>query len=227
MNQESKRGFSYGVFKPDLGLGEVKSFFERAMICLMYTPKGERAGFFYNYLSPISELDSTLSHQGLVVIYRNQGVNLITAPYAYANLLMRQFLQKDFYVSNISAVPLIVGAFTDIFDETWPSIEAKNVRHPPEGYVEAIRSLERNYIKPFFDGSSLDVKRFVLKSSIEKMGFNSNIRELPRHENLMHIILVTTWIDLTKGEDMVQIGRVTEATLPKLKRLSRDLKLIK
>lgn len=223
MNAESGMGFSYGIFKKDISIDEVKKFLSSSMICVMRNSHGEKAGFFYNYLIPVSGTAEQLSHQGLVVIYKNSGVDLITAPYAYANYLMHEFLNGNFYVSNISAVPLIIGSFSEIFDDVWPSIKAKNIRLSLPGYKKVLMALEENYIKPFFEESVVSYSRFILNSPIEKMGFNSNIRELPRHEKLMHNLFTSNWIDPSKGEDMIQIGRVTTATLSKLERMFRDI----
>lgn len=224
MNQESKRNFEYGIFKKDITEEEKLKFLSNCLLCIMENQNGDSAGFFYNYLIPVIDLEATLSHQGLVVIYKNSGVDLITAPYAYANYLMREYLGKDYYVSNISAVPLIIGTFTELFDDVWPSITAQNARHPPKEYQSVIKALKTGYIDPFFSGTELDIKRFVLKSPLEEMGFKTNIRELPRHENLMHNIFTGSWIDLTIGEDMVQVGKVTEKSLTRFLELTQELK---
>jgi hypothetical protein len=72
-------------------------------------------------------------------------------------------------------------------------------------------SLYKNYIKAVFpDGTVIDLKRFVLKSPLKEMGFGIDIRELPRHKDINHILFTNYWIDLNKGEDMVQIGMMTE-----------------
>ena len=211
MNINSGRNFKYGIFDHDKTFIFKKHFYDNIILAIIKNKEDEYCGFFYNYLVPESvSLPSPLLHQGLVVIYNNKGKDLLKIPYLYSNLLMMEFLNKEFFVSNISAVPLIVGTVSEIFDDVYPSIYSDDVRFSPKEYGNYSQLLYDSYVKKYFpDGVIFDKKRFVLKSPLKEMGFGLNIKELPRHANWLHNAFTNNWIDLNHGEDMVQIGKMT------------------
>lgn len=206
MNKESGKNFKYGIFDPKTSFKEKVNFYKKIIVAIYETPQGELAGFFYNF--HIEENNKDLLHQGLVVIYKNSGLDLLMAPYLYSNILFYDYLKKDYYVSNISAVPSIIGIVSEIFDNVWPSFYSKDQRFPPnEDYKFFANKLYESYVQTYFpDGTVFDKKRFVLKSPLKEMGFGLEIRDLPRHKDINHIIFSFYWIDLNKGEDIVQIG---------------------
>lgn len=206
MNIESGRNFKYGIFDHDKTFIFKKEFYDSIILATIHDLQGKNCGFFYNILIPTSE-NKNLIHQGLVVIYNNSGVDLLKAPYLYSNVLMYEHLKEDYFISNISAVPLIIGTVSDIFDNVWPSIFSQDCRFPPVQYKEISSFLIKNYVSKYFpEGTIFDKKRFVLKSPLKEMGFGSNLKDLPRHSNWQHNLFSDHWLDLTQGEDIVQIG---------------------
>ena len=213
MNLESGNNLKYGIFKENITKEEIKDFFCKTIVAIIFNKKGEKCGFFYNYI--VSEKPLFI-HQGLVMIYKNEGHDLLTVPYMYSNKLMYEYFDKDFYLSNISTVPKIVGIFTEMFDNVWPSHTSKNVELAPKGYRNLGNKLYNEYILTFFpEGVFFNDKRFVINSPLKEIGFGTNIRKLPRHKDLMVNLFLFFWIDLSKGEDLVQIGEMTKKTYEK------------
>ena len=211
MNIESGRNFKYGIFDHDKNFAFKKEFYDNIILATITNEKQECCGFFYNYLIPSPEGGIPLLHQGLVVIYNNKGMDLLKIPYLYSNLLAHKFIKEDFFVSNISAVPLIIGTVSEIFEDVYPSIYCGDSRFPPLYYADYASLLYNHYVKKYFpDGTIFDKKRFVLKSPLKEMGFGNSIRELPRHANWLHNAFSNCWIDLSQGEDILQIGKMTK-----------------
>jgi hypothetical protein len=210
MNCESGKNLKYGIFDPDKPWSFKKEFYDQILLVTMHSEQGENIGFFYNYLIPINEQDK-LVHMGLVLIAKNPGVDLILTPYLYANNIIYEYLQKEYYASSITAAPLIVGIITDMFESVWPSIHANDQRFPPKNYQQMAQLLYEAYAKKYFpEGTIFDKRRFVLRSPLKEMGFGINMREMPRHPVLLHNLLTHSWLDLTQGEDMIQVGRMTQ-----------------
>jgi hypothetical protein len=217
INKDSGNNLKYGIFKPKITDEEIKNFFNNTIIALIYDKNGDLCGFFYNY---IIDYDPLFIHQGLVLIYKNHGNDLITIPYMYSNTILYRYFKKEFFLSNISTVPKIVGIFTDIFENVWPSHRSENVERPPKEYIALGEKLFNSYIKPFFpEGVFFNSRRFVLTSPLKEIGFETNIRELPRYKDLQVNLFLHFWIDLTKGEDIIQIGQMKEKTYKSFKKI--------
>ena len=208
INTESRNNLSYGIFNPDISDEELRLFFENIILAILYNEQNELAGFFYNV---IIDYEDPFVHQGLVMISKNSGLDLIRIPYLYSNIIMGNFFKKEFHTSNISTVPQIIGIFAEIFDDVWPHYYCNNLQLPPKDYKIYCQKLFDNYIKPFFPkGSSLNLKRFVLTSPLAKIGFATNMRELPRYKDINQMLFANFWIDTEKGEDLIQIGKYTD-----------------
>ena len=206
MNIESGNNFKYGIFDHDKTFVFKKEFYDSVIVATFHNLQGRNCGFMFNLLIPTSE-NKNLVHQGLIVIYNNSGVDLLKPPYLYSNVLMYEHLKEDYFISNISRVPLIIGNASDIFDNVWPSIFSQDCRFPPAQYKEISSLLMKELVYKYFpEGTVFDKKRFVLKSPLKEIAFGRNIKELPRHPNWQHNLFSDHWLDLSQGEDMVQIG---------------------
>lgn len=210
INKDSGNNLKYGIFKDEITELEIQHFFDNTLVALIYNNEGEISGFFYNYIVNEKPL---FIHQGLVLIYKNNGQDLISIPYMFGNKIMYEYFNQDFFLSNISTVPKIVGIFTEIFEDVWPSHISENVELVPKEYKILGKQLYQKYILPFFpEGVFFNQRRFVLTSPLKEIGFETNIRELPRYRDMKVNLFLNFWIDLNKGEDIVQIGKMTKKT---------------
>lgn len=207
VNKESGKNFNYGIFDPK----NQESFYKNSMICIMEL-NGEPAGFFYNV---IMEGEFKIVHQGLVLISKNVGENLLYYPYVQSNRLIWEQI-GDFYISNISSVPSIIGQVSTTYDQVWPSPYLNLDRPEDKNYIVVCEVLFKNYVKKFFpfpEEISLNKKRFVISSKVKEMGFDSNFRNLSRHPKLEVNLFCQFWIDYEKSEDIIQVGRFTKQTI--------------
>lgn len=157
-------------------------------------------------------------HAGLVMINHNSGSNLIAR--ASTGTAVLAYRKLGFYFStNISSTPSIVEAFSNITHKAWPSPKMQLIK-PPRGYRQVAESLVDNYVRHNFmagDQVEFDARRFVLRSSSQKMGFHTNIRQISRPTDFQFMNFCFIWLDYEKEEDMVQVGVVDWPTYCKIK----------
>jgi hypothetical protein len=217
VNKASGNDLKYGIFKENISKQEILDFFSKILLAVYYNEDNEVCGFFYNVI--IAE-DKPFVHQGLVMIFKNSGLDLLKIPYLYSNALMYEYFGKEYHISNISTVPNIIGIVSEIFEDVWPNYYSKNLQFPPKEYKDFCSLLYQEYIVPLFpSGITLNLKRFVLQSPLSEMGFGTNIRDLPRHHDVNQLLFVNFWIDLTKGEDLIQIGMMNQKSYENFKKI--------
>jgi hypothetical protein len=206
VNTTSGRKFEYGIFEPGIEPDAIREFFSHTTICVMRL-EGEAVGFFYNVV--LREASSAVIHAGLIVVAHNRGVNLVKVPYMHMALLQRR-LFGSYYFTSISATPSIIGAFCDTFSGAWPNYRGNMIRPPSGKYIGVLTLLVDEYIRKHFpEGQvSVDPRRFVMRSPSSAMGFEQDMRKLARYHNLAANMFCSYWLDYSKGEDLIQIGRM-------------------
>jgi hypothetical protein len=216
VNHLSGKALTYGVFDPSLNFSEIRSFLEKSNFCLI-KDKGEPVGFFYNLI--MKEESPAIIHAGLILLAKNRGVDLIKIPYGLMAILHYKNYGKHYY-SNICSTPSIIGIFSNMYSNVWPSHKANLIKPPNKYYYTVLDLLYSNYIKLYFpaDGLEIDKKRFILRSKFPDLGiFETNIRKLPRYSKAEINVFCLYWIDYTKGEDMIQIGVVDWYCIQKIR----------
>ena len=135
-----------------------------------------------------------------------------TAALAYSHV-------GPFLATNISNAPAAIQVFSNSVRKPWPAPEA-NLRKPSEEYKKAAKLLYENYILRYFMNPrsiAIDYKRFVVSSDLKDMGFETDLRHLPRSSKFKYMNFCNIWLDYSKQEDMVQVGRVDYLVILKLK----------
>lgn len=201
VNKESGKNFSYGIFDPK----NKKDFYDTSLICILEIDN-KPAGFFYNVILEFSSIK--IVHQGLVLISKNIGENLLYYPYVQSNIFIRENI-GDYYITSISSVPSIIGEIHNIFEEVWPSPFANLVRPPKKEYAMVAEKVFNEYVKkyfPFPEEVTFNKKRFIIESKAKEMGFERDVRNLSRDSRLEVNLFCQFWIDYTKNEDIIQVG---------------------
>jgi len=206
VNQISARPLRYGIFDPSNGLEATRDFLSSANLCLMHLD-GEPVGLFNNVI--LQRSSPTAIHAGLIMIARNTGVDLMRTSAIYMTILQRR-KYGSYYYTNISAIPFSIGVFCDVFRRAWPSYRSPMARPPGPDHLRMLDLLYKEYVQRYFpgDGVAIDRKRFVLRSPVDQMGFEPDIRKLPRHPKLQANLFCMFWLDYSRGEDLIQIGKV-------------------
>ena len=208
INESSGCNFSYGIFDKSK---DFKKQTENFIICVI-EKDDESVGFFYNYIME----EEKIVHLGLVLIAKNFGENLLYIPYMIASKIIYTYI-GEFYVTNISAVPKIIGSVISAFEDTWPAPKANLIRPNPE-YRRVAKLLYENYVKNYFpmpESISFDERRFILSCNAKEMGFESDFRKLARDADLEVNLFCMFWINYDKNEDMVQVAKYSKDSLAK------------
>ena len=81
-------------------------------------------------ISPIlSSLDKAILHWGLIVVYKNPGVDLISL-LALGNLVIGYEKLGGYYTTNITSTPSIIESFSKMVPDTWPHPDAQLKKYP-------------------------------------------------------------------------------------------------
>ena len=197
---------NYGIFKEDLD----RSILNNMIICLI-RKNGEYHGFFY---AVVVNDRLRLVHQGLIMIIKNEGVDLLTAPYHLLNqLIFEELDRRPYFASNITAMPKSIGSFCDLFSDVWPSPSADQLKCQFPEYRVLLDELVNGYIKRIFPPSyevKLCKNRFVLKSEIREMGFETDFHRLARDSRFEMNLFTHMWLKHDQEEDMVQVGKYNQ-----------------
>jgi len=208
VNKASGCNFSYGIFD---STKDFKKITENFLICVIEKDNNP-VGFFYNFILN----EPKVVHLGLVLISKNFGDNLLYIPYMIASRIIHDHI-GDFYITNISGVPKIIGTVIEIYDEVWPAPKSNLMRPPPE-YKTIANSIYSKYVKEYFpmpESISFDEKKFILSCNAKEMGFENDFRKLPRHSTLDVNLFCMFWLNYEKNEDIIQVGKYTKETVEK------------
>lgn len=204
INEESEANIVHPFLTKNLPILEIRKMFS-SIVITMIKVGDENVGFL---LSPIIEADGiTVAHAGLVVIAKNPGSDLLTLS-GLGSISVGYRTRGKMFTTNISSTPSIIESFTKLVTNAWPAPNKSLVR-PPKEYKKAVKVLYDNYIQKNFmdpDKLELDDKRFVIRSSSNKMGFNTRFHSISRSAAFKYLSFCFVWLDYDKQEDMIQVG---------------------
>jgi hypothetical protein len=206
INQKGMK-LDYGIFNDDFD----KAILNDLVVCLI-RKEGEYHGFFY---AAFVNEKLPLVHQGLIMIIKNDGADLLTAPYFLLNqLIFEELDRKPYFATNITAMPKSVGAFCDLFSNVWPAPSADLIKCPYPEYRALLDELLVRYIKkifPYPEETKICKNRFVLSSKVTAMGFKTDFHQLARDARFEMNLFTFMWLKHDQEEDMIQVGRYTES----------------
>ena len=206
INQLKESPLQHKLIAASTPLDEVKEIYSNMLVAVVLVKK-EAVGFL---LTPIlAEAPEPIAHGGLTVIAKNHGSNLLGLM-TLCNIKVLHNHYSKLYTSNISSTPSIIEVYTKFMRNVWPEPDA-NLIKAPSRYKKVFDTLIDKYVMEFFEDPEniiVDRKRFVIRTSSKKMGFNTNLRELSRSSKYKYFSFCFTWLDYEKEEDLVQIGMI-------------------
>lgn len=225
VNTISNKNFNYGIFDKTKSINK---FYSEILICLMEL-NGETVGFQYQVIYDNAKMP--LVHQGLVVIAKNTGVDLIGIEAQIAAVLIREII-GDYYSTTISSIPAVLEKFYNIFEEIWPSPYVSNLGRSCKSYREILKFLFDNYVKDYFplnEEHELHEKRFVIEFKVQENGFETDLRKMPRSEDFLINNFCMFWLDYSKNETVILVGKFSQEsflkTVAKLKKYAKEKEL--
>lgn len=205
INSKSNTKLTYGIFDDNLSLKEKYNYIKHMIISIAYL-KEEPVAFSYQYI--ISDNNLKILHQGLLLSYNNPGRD-ITFLNKMACFL---FYQKygEFYTTCLSSAPFAIGQVSRFFENVWPSPYSNNQKKPINSDYKGIAKIcFDKYVKVFFPNPeylNLDLNRFVVKSKAQEMGFEVDLRNMQRDDDLIVNLFSMFWINYKAQEIVLQIG---------------------
>lgn len=223
INKAAKANVIHPFLDKNSKIASLRQMFSSIVITLINV-ENETVGFL---LSPIiQEGDIIIGHAGLVVIAENPGSDLLILS-GLGSIKTGYKMHGRMFATNITSTPAIVESFTRLVTGVWPSPGARLIR-PPHRYGEVLNALFNGYIKKCFiepEKLVLDTRRFVIRSSANKMGFNTDFHSISRSNNFSYLNFCHVWLDYKKQEDMVQVGLVDLKAYIKVNLILAFLKL--
>lgn len=206
INKKSGANVVNKMLDISLSFDEVKSHFTNVIVALI-SKEDEPMAFV---ISPIlSSLDKAILHSGLIVVYKNPGVDLISL-LALGNLVIGYEKLGGYYTTNITSTPSIIESFSKMVPGTWPHPDAQ-LKKIPKGYKEVLQILKLDYMDKYFpdpEKLSINYKRFTLTSNSNEMGFVTDFHKISRSDNFKFMAFCHAWIDYKNEEDIIQVGEV-------------------
>lgn len=206
VNEKSGANVVNKMLDKNLTIEGIKNHFSNVILAL-FSRDGEMWSFVISPL--LSSADLPVLHSGLIVAFKNPGIDIISL-LAMGNLQLGYKNMKSFYTTNISSTPSIIESFVYMVPGAWPNpdVELKVI---PNGYKEVVKILKEDYMDQYFpDPEKLVVnyKRFTLTSNSQEMGFVTDFYKISRSNDFRYLSFCRTWIDYSKEEDIIQVGKI-------------------
>lgn len=206
VNEKSGANVVNKMLDKNLSIEGIKSHFSNVILAL-FSRDGEMWSFVISPLLRSSDLP--VLHSGLIVAFKNPGVDIISL-LAMGNLQLGYKNLSSFYTTNISSTPSIIESFVYMIPGAWPNpdVELKIV---PDGYKEVVKILKEDYMDQYFPNPEklvVNYKRFTLSSNSQEMGFVTDFYKISRSNQFKYLSFCRTWIDYANEEDIIQVGKI-------------------
>ncbi|RPJ73809.1 MAG: hypothetical protein EHM20_11630 [Alphaproteobacteria bacterium] len=205
VNNKSGANIKHNLLQGNLSLVEIRKLYSNTIIS-EFILNEESTAFLISVI--LQENASPILHIGLMIIDKNPGGNVMGL-LSIGNFCMAYEKLGPFHITNITSTPSSIESFDQVILNSWPGPDI-GLKKPPPGYREIVRILKSDYIEKYFpdaDELEIDLKRFVLSSNSEEMGFVTNFYKISRANNFKYNLFCRTWIDYDQEEDIIQVGK--------------------
>lgn len=200
---------TYGVFRPDRAPYET-----RLIVVGRDTRTGAVAGFNAMPRLQVQLADGpiTVLHLGLMAIhpdFQRRGLQGLLYGLGGFSCLHR-IPERRVWVSNVTEVPSVAGAFAENFLEAYPG--PLSVPPPPPRHREIAMAIARDHRHEFGVGpeAAFDDQRFVLMGSYVggSEALKKTFDKAPKHRDPRVNDFCQRELDYGRGDDFLQIGQV-------------------
>ena len=158
-----------------------------------------------------------LAHLGLAMVdERRQCTGIVSLLYGLCGLyLLARNRGRPMWISNVSQIPRVIGAVCEHFDCVYPGPAPSTVASPEHRSIAD--TLMRSHRATFgvAEEAGFDPERFVITdaytggSDALKKPYTSDIE----HSDARYNAFCRDWLDYDRGDDFLQIGRVSIFTV--------------
>ena len=204
--------------------------YERAVITIARNRKGEALGFVSALVLKVDYVGDVL-HLGLTCVHpKARGLKLThkLASKMLMNYLIKEAPLGSTWISNCACVLSSLGNVALYFEDLYPS--PYGVKAPSINHLKIAQDISEKYREPIAINKDavLNTKSFIFEASVEGTVFekdSSDRRFHHRDENLT--AFYQDLINFERGDEVLQIGKVSLMTFPKylLKQFSKKLKV--
>ncbi|MGB3666840.1 MAG: GNAT family N-acetyltransferase [Bermanella sp.] len=195
-----------------------KSELDKAIICLARDERGEVMGFCSALLLPIDGGDQVL-HLGLTCVHPDaRGKNLthhLTSK-LLLNFIIKKSLFKETWISNCACVLSSLGNVAMYFENLYPS--PYGVKAPSKRHLNIAHAIDQKF-RPSIainEHAKFDAHRFVFEGSVGGTVFEKDGQDGRFHHRDQALTeYYQTLLSFERGDEALQIGKVSILTFPK------------
>lgn len=211
--------------------GETKEL-ERSILSLARDKNGKLLGFCSALILPIKDVGNVF-HTGLTCVHPSaRGLKLthkLTSK-LLTKYLLRQPLFSEVWLTNCACVLSSIGNIAKYFEEVYPS--PTGPKYPSMTHINIANRISKSYREQIAINSTADfnINTFVFEGSVQDTLFSKNEEDTKFHHRDKKLNnYYKDLLDFERGDEVLQIGKVSLLTLPKyyLNQLGRKLKTSK
>ena len=188
---------NYGIFSKKNNLDEC---LKNVLISIFYLNE-EPVGMFYNVIINIPSLQKTASHQGLFILNKNSGIDILNSVGVISSIILFEKI-GEFYVTTLSSTPSVLESIIENTSDAWPCYYSNNQR-PPVDYKEVFKITVNEYKDKFISENEIidiDYKKFKIKISNSVSNYSLGIHNFPLAKKTEHNLFYNFWINYNLEE---------------------------
>lgn len=191
---------------------------ERAVITTARNKKGELIGFVSALVLKVEEVGNVL-HLGLTCVHpKARGLKLthkLTSK-MLMNYLLKESPLSETWITNCACVLSSLGNVALYFEDLYPS--PYGVEVPSMTHVNIAREIDRKYREPIAinDTAKFNLSTFIFEGSVDGTIFSKDSTDSRFHHRDKALTrYYQDILDFERGDEVLQIGKVSLMTLPK------------
>lgn len=191
---------------------------ERAIITTARNKDGKLMGFCSALVLPVESVGNVF-HTGLTCVHPNARGKKLTHKLTSKLLLkflMKESMFKETWITNCACVLSSIGNVALYFEDIYPSPYGAEV--PTMTHINIANAISENYRDQIAinDSAKFNMKSFVFEGSVEGTLFEKDAEDQRfHHRNLELTNYYKNLLDFDRGDEVLQVGKVSMMTFPK------------
>jgi hypothetical protein len=190
---------------------------KRVVVTTVRNKKGRLLGFCSAIELPVKDVGNVL-HLGLTCVDPNsRGLRLThkLTSRLLLNYLIKQNLFSKTWVSNCACVLSSLGNVALYFEDVYPSPYGPKL--PSQTHKFIAQAIDENYRDDMAVnvGAKFDIEKFIFRASVEGTTFQKDANDKRfHHRNETLTSFYTDLLEFEKGDEALQVGKVSLFTFP-------------
>jgi hypothetical protein len=200
--------------------------FERAVIIVARDKMGRAKGFCSSLVFPVEKVGNVL-HLGLTCVHPSARGKRLTHKLS-SKLLLKYLLKEspmsETWVTNCACVLSSLGNVAMYFEDIYPSPYGAEV--PTMTHVNIAKDISRRFREPIAinEDADFNMGTFVFEGSVDGTSFQKDSEDQRYHHRNKELTkFYQDILNFDKGDEVLQVGKVSMLTFPKY--IMRNVKL--